>query len=121
MSGSGRTWGAPSQPAPPTDDPSAVLTATQAKMDEQDQRLESISRSLKTQSNIAHEMNDELKYQNRLLDDIDTHVDSTGRKVRQGVVQARRVEEKAKQKGLISIVGILFLIIVIIIILMCVL
>jgi len=118
MSGAtGRTWGA-SAPAPPTDDPQAVLTATQEKMAEQDERLERISHSLQTQSHLAHEMNDELKYQNRLLDDIDHHVDSSSMKVRQGVVQTRRVEEKAKQKGLLCVVFLLFVVIFVLFVLM---
>jgi len=117
MSGS-RTWGTSVEPAPPTDDPAAILTATQAKVEEQDERLDRISKSINVQKNMASEMNNELKYQNRLLDDIDEHVDSSGRKVRQGVVQARGVEQRAKQKGLLGCVVALFVIIIIIFILM---
>ena len=114
MSTGARTWGAGAEPA----DPSTVLSATQDKIAEQDDRLERIARSGEVQRNIATDMNHELKYQNRLLDDIDGHVDSTGMKIRQGTVQARRVEEKAKQKGLLGTVFVLFLIIIVIFILM---
>ena len=95
-----------------------MVQATEAKIAEQDERLERIAQSVHKQHTIATEVNHELKHQNRLLDDIDAHVDRTSMKVRKGTVQARRVEERAKQKGLLCVVFLLFVVIIVLFILM---
>ena len=114
MSSSGRAWGTAAEDPTPED----LLSATKTQREEQDERLERLGQAGTRILDQSRQINSELRDQNRLLDDIDEHVDRTDAVVRDATVMARQTEAKAtKQKGLIWTIALLFVAIIVLIIL----
>ena len=116
---SSRHWGASAASGPEDRDYESmsnedILELQKTEMARQDEAIDFIHESVKRQKGLATTIRTELEDQDRLLDQLDKHVDESNSRVEEETLHVRQVEKKARQNGLLSIICVLFLVIIVV-------
>ncbi|KAH9919499.1 uncharacterized protein BXZ73DRAFT_104978 [Epithele typhae] len=108
--------------APYSDDPEAgysngeMLEQQRMIMDDQDVRLDELSRSVSRQHDISLQIGDELDVHTGLLEGLDHDLDHTDTRLRGARRRLGRVAQGAKENGSVLMIGLLILVLFILII-----
>ncbi|KXS17344.1 hypothetical protein M427DRAFT_110467 [Gonapodya prolifera JEL478] len=104
---------------PPLPTAQEMKMTQQHLMRTQDAQLEGVLSTVNTLKHVAVAMGEEVDDQRRLLEDLDTQVDTTGGKLAVAMRRAKKVLEETKNdKGMMTIVclGVVFLILLVLVI-----
>ena len=96
-------------------DSRGLLSATQTKTNQQEDKLARIGESVKRTKEVAIAIGGELNDQNKLLDKVDSHVSKVDGRLKGETKRVRILTEKAPQNGMMGIIAILFIIIIVLI------
>jgi len=111
----GEGWagrGGPESAATKDLDSGQILSLQQETMQRQDQGLDVLANSVLKQKDIGVQINNELEEHNRLLDDLDTHVDKTSTKIKRENKRITSLTEKSSNSCML--ICIVFLVIVLV-------
>mmetsp|Transcript_1775 Transcript_1775/g.2972 ORF Transcript_1775/g.2972 Transcript_1775/m.2972 type:complete len:135 (+) Transcript_1775:30-434(+) len=107
---SSRAWGVPEETEETKGMDNNQLFGAQSQIvKKQDDHLDILAESIQRTKHIALAIDDEVTEQDKLLDSLNDHVDSTGAKLRNTTRRVKRVERKSSTKLLWLIICILFL------------
>ncbi|KAJ7595953.1 syntaxin-like protein [Mycena floridula] len=100
----------------PDGDPGIMLQAQRDMMEEQDQRLDTLSHSISRQHHISLQINDELETHTGLLQELDSEMDRTESRLTGARRRLDKVAQGAKKNGSTVMIGALILVLLILII-----
>jgi syntaxin 8 len=105
-----RAWGVPEE----TDatrgvDNAGLLTAQASVIKQQDEQLDLLGQSIARTKAVAIAIDEEVTDQDKLLQGLSDHVDSTGARLRNTTRRVERTEKSASTKCLWAVICVLFL------------